>query len=158
MKNIHASCVMLGRAGTAFGTPRNAGILILGKSGAGKSSLALRMIADGASLIADDRVELFARRGQLFARAPKTLAGLIEVRGVGIIKLPYKKEARVALAVRLTDTKIARLPERAFYISPEKMPQVPLISLPYDAATPARIAAAVAAFAKNLFREEVKKT
>ena len=160
-ENIHASCVMLGRAGRAFGAPSDAGILILGKSGAGKSELALRLIAEGAVLVADDRVELFVRRGKLFARAPKTLAGLIEVRGVSIIELPHRKDAQIALAVNLTNTKIARLPERAYYESPLTMPQSnrpPMIALSPDAATPAKIVAAVSAFAKNLFREEVKKT
>lgn len=159
--NIHASCVMLARAGSAFGAPPDAGILILGKSGIGKSELALRLIAQGAVLVADDRVELFVRRGKLFARAPKTLAGLIEVRGVGIIELPHKKDARVALVVNLASAKIARLPERVTYELPMKVPpsnRPPLIALPLDAATPAKIVAAVSAFAKNLFREEVKKT
>jgi len=159
--NIHASCVRLARAGRAFGAPPDAGILILGKSGAGKSELALRLIADGAELVADDRVDLFLRREKLFARAPKTLAGLIEVRGVGIIELPHKKDARIALVVTLTNTKIARLPERARYEPPIKMPQnnkPPMIALSLNVATPAKIVAAVSAFAKNLFREEVKKT
>ncbi|HSZ10726.1 MAG TPA: hypothetical protein VK759_01030, partial [Rhizomicrobium sp.] len=99
MKRIHASCVVLGRAGTAFGAPRDAGILILGESGAGKSELVLQFIAQGAVLVADDRVELSVRGGKLIARAPKTLAGLIELRGIGVVKLPYKREARIALVV-----------------------------------------------------------
>lgn len=159
--NIHASCVRLGRAGRAFGAPSDAGILILGKSGSGKSELALRLIAEGASLVADDRVELFVRKGKLFARAPKTLAGLIEIRGVGIIKLPRKKDAQIALVVNLTNTKIARLPQRVTYKPPLKVSQnnwPPMIALKPDTAAPAKIAAAAAAFAKNLFREEVKKT
>lgn len=159
--NIHASCVRLGRADRAFGAPPDAGILILGKSGAGKSELALRLIAQGAALVADDRVELFVRSGKLFARAPKTLAGLIEIRGVGIIKLPRKKDAQIGLVVTLTNTKIARLSERVTYKPPVKVSQKywpPMISLKPDAAAPAKIAAAAAAFAQNLFREEVKKT
>jgi HPr kinase/phosphorylase len=59
--NIHASCVVLARAGEPFGAPGDAGILILGASGSGKSDLALRLIGRGALLVADDRVEIFAR-------------------------------------------------------------------------------------------------
>ena len=161
MKRIHASCVVLDRAGKAFGAPHDAGILILGESGAGKSELVLQFIAQGAVLVADDRVELSVRGGKLIARAPKTLAGLIELRGIGVVKLPYKREARIALVVRLTNTKIARVPERAFYDAPVKLPQAarpPLIVQPPGAALTAKIAAAAGAFAKNRFREEVKKT
>ena len=62
--------------------------LLLGESGAGKSDLALRLIAAGAQLVADDRVELSVESNRLIARAPANLAGLIEIRNVGIIALP----------------------------------------------------------------------
>ena len=62
--NIHASCV-------AFG---GKGVLLLGASGAGKSSLALRLVDDGARLVADDRCDLFPRGGKLHARAPASIA------------------------------------------------------------------------------------
>src|SRR5579863_3848988 len=99
--NIHASCVVLRRAGDAFGAPGDCGVLLLGESGAGKSDLALRLIAEGAQLVADDRVELFARDGVLWAQPPKSLAGLIEVRGVGILSLSFEPEARIGLVVQL---------------------------------------------------------
>ena len=90
--NIHASCVVLRGAGDAFGAPGDCGILLLGESGAGKSDVALRLIAQAAQLVADDRVVLFTRDGVLFAKPPKTLAGLIEVRGVGILRFRTRRK------------------------------------------------------------------
>ncbi len=64
------------------------GALIEGASGSGKSDLALRAIDQGFRLVADDRVVVFPAGGRLYGRAPETLAGLIEVRGVGVIGAP----------------------------------------------------------------------
>jgi hypothetical protein len=102
--NIHASCVAVGKKG----------VLLLGASGAAKSDLALRLIDEGAMLVADDRTDLFVRRGNLFGRAPEILAGLIEVRGLGIARLRRRKEIAIALVVRLGQAG-ARLPQRQFY-------------------------------------------
>jgi len=152
--NVHASCILLGRAGVSFGAPANAGVLLLGKSGAGKSDVALRLIALGAKLVSDDRTDLFVERGKLFARAPKTIAGLLEARGVGIVALPHAAKARVALAVSLGPPK-SRLPQREYYETPfDLSAAVPLIRLaPFEASTPAKIALAVAAFENNRFRD-----
>lgn len=154
--NIHASCVVL--TGRAFGAPKDAGVLLLGPSGAGKSDLALRLLAQGASLVADDRVELYVVRGALWARPPKRLAGLIEVRGVGILSNPYARRARVALAVELTGT-AERLPAEQRY-APPKLPGLqaelapPLLRLaPFEASAAAKIAAAAAAYAHGLKRD-----
>ena len=73
MVNIHATCIVLADAATAFKAPKDAGVLLLGESGSGKSDLALRLMERGAKLVADDRVELFARDGLLMARAPETI-------------------------------------------------------------------------------------
>jgi HPr kinase/phosphorylase len=156
---IHASCILLSGAGQAFGAPSNAGVLLLGESGTGKSGMALQLIARGAALVADDRVELFTRDGALWARAPAPLAGLIEARGVGIVKLPYATEARIALAVRLvSEGAVTRLPERENYAPPDiggVREHPPLIRLSAsDPAAPAKIALAAAAFFSSLFREE----
>jgi HPr kinase/phosphorylase len=86
------------------------GVVILGASGSGKSGLALRLIGLGAGLVADDRVELTRRGGALIARAPAALGGLIEARGVGILRLPAMPEAPVALAVDLDRAAAARMP------------------------------------------------
>ena len=102
MANIYASCV-------AFGDD---GVLILGESGSGKSDLALRLINDGAKLVADDRCEVFNQNQILIAKAPETIKGLIEARGIGIIKLEYQEQAEIKLVIRLsTQDKIQRLPE-----------------------------------------------
>ena len=160
MVNIHASCVLLGDAGKAFGAPADAGVLLLGESGKGKSDLALRLIERGAKLVADDRCDLSARDGALYARAPNALAGLIEVRGAGIIALPFAAEARIALAVEMMDEGyVPRMPQPERYMPPPELvvhedERPPLIWLsPFEASAPAKIAIAGAAFSKALFPE-----
>lgn len=76
--SVHATCVCVGATG----------VLIRGDAGAGKSSLALRLIDRGAALVADDRVRLDSTQGELQASAPAALAGLLEVRGLGLCRLP----------------------------------------------------------------------
>lgn len=152
--NIHATCVVLSRAATAFGASRSSGMLLLGKSGSGKSDLALRLIALGARLVSDDRTELFPEKGKLHARAPKTIKGLLEVRGLGIVVLPHAEKALIALAVSLEPPK-SRLPQREFYSPPFALSApVPLIRLaPFEASAPQKIILAAAAFEHGLFRE-----
>ena len=158
--NIHASCVRLARAGAAFGAPADCGVLLLGKSGSGKSDLALRLIALGAQLVADDRTDLFLRRGKLYAKAPARLAGLIEVRHVGIVRLPHARDTAVTLAVRLGKPG-PRLPQHRRYrppaalrLKPEAAPWT-LRLAPFEASAPAKIAAATAAYALGLYCEEI---
>lgn len=98
--NIHASCVC------AHGK----GLLIFGATGAGKSALALQMIALGARLVADDRCDVFSENGQLFARAPHTIAGLIEARGIGILRLPFTAQTPITAAIDLQGDQPARMP------------------------------------------------
>jgi|SRR5690606_28167920 len=88
------------------------GVLILGASGRGKSGLALRLIAGGATLVADDRVILRAGEAGIVASAPAALAGLIEARGVGILQIRAGPPATLVLAVDLDHAPEARLPER----------------------------------------------
>ncbi len=71
------------------------GVLLIGSPGAGKSDLLLRLLARGFDLVADDRVEILAG----IARAAPTLAGLLEVRGLGIFQMPHVEAARLALVV-----------------------------------------------------------
>jgi len=159
MAQIHASCVLLARAREPFGAPADAGILLLGESGSGKSDLALRLIERGAVLVSDDRTDLFVEDGALLARPPRTLAGLIEVRGVGIVQLPHAASARVRLAVCLSENPAARLPEHEFYQPPKEVLLAreawpPLIRLSAkEPSAPAKIAAAAAAHAHALFRD-----
>ncbi|WP_287978446.1 aldolase [Sphingomonas sp.] len=86
-------------------------VLLEGPSGAGKSDLALRLIDRGAVLITDDYTLLVRRNGDLVARAPDTIRGKMEVRGVGIVTLPHVEDLPVRLVVRL-DGQPVRLPER----------------------------------------------
>lgn len=159
--NIHATCVRLAKAGAALGAPASAGILILGPSGSGKSDLALRLMERGALLVADDRTELFVERGRLCARAPKRIAGYIEVRGLGIIELPHAAKTRIAIAVKLTRDSV-RMPVHQHYKPPQSLRSAlaarpPLIAFdPFETSAPAKIAAAAAAFASNLLRDNVK--
>lgn len=88
------------------------GVLIVGPSGSGKSSFALRLMALGAELVADDRVDLRAEGGALFARAPAAIAGQIEARGAGILHAAALAEARIVLALDLGREETERLPPR----------------------------------------------
>lgn len=97
---VHASCVAIG--GRA--------VLLGGRSGAGKSDLALRLIDRGAELVSDDYTELRRVGETLLAQAPATIAGRIEVRGVGIVELPEAAGVPVCLCVDL-DSIPERLPE-----------------------------------------------
>lgn len=97
---IHATSVCLdGRA-----------LLICGDSGTGKSALALQLVALGAKLLADDRTTLDLVDNRLQARCPPAISGLIEARGVGILRLPAADPAAVTLAVDLNRSETARLP------------------------------------------------
>ncbi len=87
------------------------GVLILGASGAGKSTLALACMSRGAGLVADDQVHLTRRGSGLIAACPPALAGLVEARGIGILRVPFVPEAPVALAVDLDDAPAARMPQ-----------------------------------------------
>jgi len=107
---LHASCVALAPSSGRAEAPAFAAALILGRSGAGKSSLALEMIAGGARLVADDRTRVRAGPGGLVASAPAAIAGLIEARGVGLIPLPPLAEAPVAVVVDLSRPEPERLP------------------------------------------------
>ena len=111
-----------------------AGVLLLGPPGAGKSDLVLRLLDRGFVLVADDRVEI----ADGFARPAEGLAGLLEVRGLGIVRLPYAAPVRLALAVEL-GTQGERLPSPARY----RHADLPLLRL--DATHPS--AAAVVALA-----------
>ncbi len=102
-KQVHATCVSL------YG----AGLIIRGPSGAGKSDLALRLIDRGARLVADDRVDLLASDNSVIARAPGTLAGLLEIRGLGILRVPVLEATVVRLVVDLVNHEnVPRLPNR----------------------------------------------
>jgi serine kinase of HPr protein (carbohydrate metabolism regulator) len=136
MTQIHASCVALdGRA-----------VVLRGPSGAGKSDLALRLIDDGAELVADDRVELTADGERLFAAAPPALAGLLEARGVGILKLGHRSRAEVVVVVDLVEAGegVERLPEvRTTTLEGVVLPLARLTA--FEASAPAKVRLAMRA-------------
>jgi HPr kinase/phosphorylase len=106
-KTVHASAVLVGARA----------VLIRGPSGAGKSRLALELIEAApagslpfAKLVGDDRVHLQAAGKRLLVRPAEALCGLIEVRGVGILRLPYEPCAVVGVVVDLA-ADADRLPE-----------------------------------------------
>jgi len=102
---VHASCVAI----------EGAGVLLRGPSGSGKSDLALRLVDSGARLVADDQVELAVDGGRLIACAPPPVAGLLEVRGIGIVHCPAVAAAPVALVVDLVQARaVERVPEPEF--------------------------------------------
>ena len=105
-ETIHASAAALG----------GRGILIRGTSGSGKSTLLAALIAGmpPARLVADDRVVLTVTAGGVFAAAPPALAGLLEIRGAGIVRLPYVIRVPVVLVVDLLPLAACpRLPDEA---------------------------------------------
>ena len=101
-ETLHASCVAIG--GRA--------VLIAGPSGSGKSDLALRLIDRGAVLVSDDYTLLIRGADRLSATAPATIAGRIEVRGIGIVDMPHVEHVPVALLVELADA-TDRMPDAA---------------------------------------------
>ena len=99
-ETLHASCVALdGRA-----------VLITGISGSGKSDLSLRLIDRGFILVSDDQTIVRKSGEKLIATAPATIAGKLEIRGVGIVEMETVKDVQVVLIVELTSD-IQRMPD-----------------------------------------------
>jgi HPr kinase/phosphorylase len=102
MIRVHGTSVALG----------GDGVLLRGPSGSGKSDLALRLIDQGAKLVADDQTELRLIGSALRMSAPSTIAGRIEVRGVGILHVACAKSAPLRLVIDLVASEaVERLPE-----------------------------------------------
>lgn len=104
---MHATAIALWQAGGWRG------VLLTGPSGAGKSDLALRAMARGGRLVADDRVVLWRSGGRLFGRPPPRLAGLVEARGLGVTPARALSMVEIFLAVALVDAPemLERTPE-----------------------------------------------
>ena len=123
---IHASAVLIGARAA----------LIRGPAGAGKSQLVLALIETArmgllafARLVADDRAHVAAVNGRLIVRPPEALAGLIEVRGLGIRRLPFEPLAVVGLVVDLAAEDAERLPaaaSRSITIDGVSVPRLPV--------------------------------
>ena len=95
---------------------RNKGILLRGKPGSGKSDLALRLMHQGAVLISDDQTDItLSDHKQLILSGPKTLQGKLEVRGIGILNMPFCKKHTLDILIDLKNWQdIDRLPEKTF--------------------------------------------
>jgi len=135
MLTAHATCIAID----------GYGILLRGPSGSGKSDLALRAIADGAHLVADDQV-LLARDGDaVIGSAPPALQGLIEIRGLGIMRMNADAQARIALVADMTAVAaIDRMPEpRLCQLAGVDLPSFALD--PFQASAPAKLRFALAA-------------
>ena len=150
--NIHATCVRFG----------GDGVLLIGKSGSGKSDLALRLIGRGATLVSDDRCDVSVERNRLIARTPRTIAGLLEVRGIGIVILPYAPRAAIALVAELSG-RVERLPELPRYAPPKPLAlrqsaQPRLIALnPFEASAVDKVIVALGLLGRAATRAPVKR-
>ena len=101
----------------------------------------MRLIAEGALLVSDDQTLITIENEAMFARAPARLEGMIEARGVGIVRVPTKAWTRLALAVELASNRIERMPEGATWSLPgEGSPRIPLVAFnPFEASAGAKL-------------------
>jgi serine kinase of HPr protein (carbohydrate metabolism regulator) len=132
MTLCHGTCIIVA----------GAGVLLRGPSGSGKSDLAFRLIEAGdAILVADDQTELGRAGKSLNASPPPRLAGLIEVRGLGILTRPYHRSCPIDLVIDLVDRDDApRLPElETVEILDVAIPRYQLCA--FDASAPAKVKA-----------------
>lgn len=115
------------------------GLLLCGAPGSGKSDLALRIMDAGGALIADDQTALMVEAGQLFARAPESIKGMMEVRGIGLLKVPTCTTARMDILIDCVGREaIERLPEPAHtVIHGVKLRQLALY--PFEASAVAKL-------------------
>lgn len=134
-ETLHASCVAKdGRA-----------ILISGRSGSGKSDLALRLIDRGAMLVSDDYTIVRRVGSKLLASAPETISGKLEVRGLGILEFEPAPDTPVCLLADVRQ-EIERMPDAAESTSIVGMP-VPVVAIAaLEASAPVKVEIALARF------------
>lgn len=135
-ETVHASCVAIdGRA-----------VLLAGRSGSGKSDLALRLIDRGAKLVSDDYTLVRRTGDRLMASAPATISGRMEVRGLGVVDMPPLAEAPVALLIEL-DEPVERMPAEMPPTRRLAGVDIPIVALPpLEASAPIKVELALAAF------------
>ena len=120
------------------------GVLVEGESGSGKSDLALRCLAHGFRLVADDRTRLWVSQGRLFGTAPEPLRDLIELRGLGVLPEPALRMAEVRLVARCLEPAdpLERLPDRdTRVLMGVTLPKVGV--RPFEASAPQKLARAL---------------
>jgi hypothetical protein len=139
MIRVHGTAIALG----------GDGVLLRGPSGAGKSDFALRLIDQGAHLVADDQTELRREGDDIIMSAPATIAGQMEVRGLGIMSVPHLDSAPLRLVVDLLPSAgIERmpLPRDCRFLGDA----VPVIALaPFEASAPAKLRLALRSLAQD---------
>ncbi|HWW63472.1 MAG TPA: aldolase [Sphingomonadaceae bacterium] len=145
-ETVHATAVAIDAAGEVRA------VLLQGRPGAGKSDLALRLIDRGARLVSDDYTMLRRSGDRLLASAPATIAGRIEVRGIGILAFPALAEAPVALTI-LLDKEAPRMPDDPWPTRSFVGIDVPALALAaHEASAPIKVELALRALAGEIER------
>jgi HPr kinase/phosphorylase len=136
---LHASSVKI----------KESGVLIIGESCAGKSDLALRLIDIGAKLVSDDQTILENRDNSIIANCPDNIKGFIEIRGLGILKLPYQENVIIKLVVILSErNNIERLPyPESYEVFGVEIPKIRLF--PFDVSSALKVEMAVTAMIED---------
>ena len=101
---MHATCVDV----------NGSGVLIVGRSGSGKSSLAINLLALGAKLVADDKCELVEKNNRFSIFKPASLPNSIEIRGVGLVSVPMAVETSLDWIVNMDEVEKERMPDLRF--------------------------------------------
>lgn len=139
MITIHATTVSLD----------GAGVILRGPSGSGKSDLAIRLINEGARLVADDQTVLFVEHGRLMAQPPREIEGKMEVRGIGIVRMGSPAISPVAIVIDMAD--VDDVPRMQEFEPIELVGQtVPRIHLcPFEVSATAKVRLALRALSEN---------
>ena len=145
MTLVHGTCVKINEIG----------VLIQGPSSSGKSDLALRLIDRGAHLVADDQTLLIERMGKIIASSPPTIAGILEVRGIGIISMKAISEAQIGLIIDLVEQSyVPRIPysETKILLTTSPNIHIPVYHLnAFEGSTPHKVHLAVKVIQGNTY-------
>lgn len=138
-ERLHASCVSVG----------SRGVLLVGKSGSGKSDLALRLMAWGAMLVADDQTILTLEDGHLTASVDDSIRGLLEIHGVGLVRYPVANNIPLRLVVELVSLEeMEHIPNPQTYeIMGHSIPKISIYG--FDSSAPHKIYAAMHAMRRG---------
>ena len=101
---IHATCVDI----------NGSGVLIVGRSGSGKSSLAVNLLALGSTLVADDQCELVKKNNKIRISKPASLPNSVEIRGIGLVSVPMVIETSLDWVVNMDEAETERMPNLRF--------------------------------------------